>query len=73
MLNMNCGGQLVKDMSAFSFLQYIANKLNGVKAFTVEAVELTSLVRVPPMSKNMPPERKIELLNKLIKLGVTLP
>ena len=73
MLNIVAGGQKLGEMSAFAFLQFVANKLNGVKSFAVEAVELTSLIRVPPMSKNMFPEKKIEILNKLLKLGITLP
>ena len=51
----------------------MANKLTGIKAFSSDAVELTSLIRVPPMSQHMSPEKKIEIIRKMIKLGIKIP
>ena len=73
MLQLDIGGQKIKDMSAFSFLQWMALKLNGVKAFSSNAVELTQLTQVPPMSKNMPDDRKIDIIRKMMALGIQIP
>lgn len=72
-LELVIGGQKLRDMSAFGFLQWMANKLTGIKAFSSDAVELTSLIRVPPMSQHMSPEKKIEIIRKMIKLGIKIP
>lgn len=71
-LNANIGGQIVKDMSAFSFLQWLGNKLNNIKSFSADAVELTSLIQSPPMSRTMSDGRKIEIMRKLEKLNVPI-
>jgi hypothetical protein len=73
MLNLVVGGQKLKDMTAFGFLQWMANKLTNIKSFSPESIELTSLTQSPPMSKNMPDERKVDILKKLIKLGIQIP
>ena len=70
---MSLGGQKVSEMSNFAFLAWVGDKLNGVKAFSADAVELTSLIQTPPMSRNMPNERKVEILRKMEKLGIKIP
>ena len=72
-LQLDIGRQKLKDMSAFSFLQWMALKINGVKAFSSNAVELTQLTQVPPMSKNMPDDRKIDIIKKMIAIGIQIP
>lgn len=72
-LNMNLGGQVVKDMSGMSFLQWVASKVNNIGAHTPEVNEINMLIRFPPMSSKMPDEKKIELLRKLEKIGVPIP
>jgi hypothetical protein len=71
-LNIEIGGIKIKDMSAMTFLQWMANKLNGVKARSSDTVELTALISSPPMSRTMPEADKIKIIRKLIKLGVEI-
>lgn len=72
-LNLTIGGQKVSEMTAFAFLQWMANKVTNIKAFSADAVELTSLIQSPPMSRTMPNEKKIEILRKLERLNIQIP
>jgi hypothetical protein len=72
-LNMTIGGMKLKDASAFSFLQWVGEKINGIQAFSANAVELTSLVRTPPMSRNMSDDKKVEIIRRMIALKIPLP
>ena len=71
-LNKNIGGMTLREASTFSFLQWVGNKINGVPAFTVEAVELSMLVNNPPMSRKMSDDQKLQIINKLLKLNVKI-
>jgi hypothetical protein len=71
-LNYNIGGMTVKDATAFTFLQWVANKLNGVKAFSADATELVLQVQNPPMSRFMADENKIIMVRRLERIGVQL-
>lgn len=72
-LNMEIGGMKVKDMSSMTFIQWVAKKLNGLPAYKASTVELTSLVSNPPMSRLMPDEEKIRIINKMKSLDMPLP
>lgn len=72
LLDLVIGGQKLKDMSAFSFLQWIALKLNNIDRYNPEVNELTLLVQNPPMSRTMSDDQKILLIRKLQKLNVEI-
>lgn len=72
-LQFDIGGVTIKEAGAFTYLQWIANKINGVQAFSADSIELTALVQSPPMSRFMNNERKIELFRKLERLNIQLP
>ena len=72
-LSLQIGGQKVSEMSSLSFLQWVGEKINGIRAFSADAVELTSLIQYPPMSRNMTKEKKIEILRKLERLKIQIP
>jgi len=59
------GGIKLRDMSAITFLHYIAGKLNGVKTYTAANQELVMLVANPPMGRIMPEEEMCRLFRKL--------
>lgn len=67
-LNMNVGGMTIKDMSALSFLQWVAKKLNGIKAYTSTANELTMLISNPPMTRSMGDDAKLVIIRKMQNL-----
>ncbi len=71
-LDMNIGGIIMRDMTAITFLQFLAKKLNDVKAYSPEIVALTHLVRNPPMSRLMPNDEKIRIIRLLKKNGITI-
>lgn len=64
-LDSTIGGVVMRDMSAITFLHYIAGKLNGVKTYTAANQELVMLVANPPMGRIMPEEEKCRLFRKL--------
>lgn len=70
-LNTVVGGIKIKDMSAMTFIQIVAKKIDGMRAYSADVVELTSLVSSPPMGRFMPDEEKIRIVKKLIKHGAT--
>jgi len=65
MLDSVLGGVVVRDMSAITFLHYIAAKLNGVKTYSAANQELIQLIANPPLSRFMPEEEKCRILRKL--------
>ena len=72
LLDMKLGGQGVRDMSALSFMGWIAEKLNGLPTYRADTQELLEAVRGAPMSRNMAEQEKCRLLRKLIALDVPL-
>ncbi len=71
-LNMVVGGQVIREMSAISFAGWIAGKINGIPAYTPESVELTAIVRTPPLGSKMSDESKISFVRKLLKLNIPI-
>jgi hypothetical protein len=71
-LNSEINGVKIKDMNAIPFSHWVAAKLNGVKAYSSAVNELNQLVLHPPMSKKMPDIQKIDIIRKLISIGVEI-
>ena len=72
-LNTKFGGTTLKEMSAITFLQYVAKKLNDVKAYTATSNELRLLISNAPMSRFMSDDEKLKVIEKLKKLNIELP
>lgn len=70
---MDLGGQTVASMSALSFLQYVAKKLNDTTGGSAVASELRMLISNPPMGRVMPDDEKIRIIRKLRLLNVQIP
>lgn len=73
MLKLDLGGQTLAEMSAISFLQFVAKKLNGTVGGSAASAELRMLVSNPPMSRNIPDDEKIRIIRKLRTLNVQIP
>lgn len=71
-LNTDIGGQKVKDMSCLSFYQWLALKLNNVKTYDPGVVELTLMVKNPPIQRTMTDDAKLSIIQKLMKLNIPL-
>ena len=70
-LDTSIGGQILRDMSGISFTGWVAGKINGLPAYKASVVELTALVKSPPLGR-LPEEEKIKIVRKLIELEVPL-
>lgn len=71
-LNLNIGGMTLREMGTMVFLQWLAKKLNNLRAYSADVVELTTLISSPPMSRMFPEDEKIRIIKKLQKLGVEI-
>jgi len=72
-LNTDIGGIILRDMTAITFYQWLAKKLNNINAYSADVVELTSLISSPPMSRKLPDDEKIRIIKKLQKIGIQIP
>ena len=72
-LNTDIGGIKLKDMTAITFFQWVAKKLNSVPAYNSATVELTALISQPPMTRFYADDEKLRIISKLKKLNVPLP
>lgn len=72
MLDMKIGGQVVRDMSAITFLGVISERLNGAPTYNADTQELLAAVRGVPMGRSFPDEEKVRLLRKLQALNIKL-
>ena len=70
-LDFVAGGIAIKDMTALTFLGYIARKIDGLPAYKADMVELRGAVASPPYGV-MPEGEKVRLIRKLLNLDVTL-
>lgn len=70
-LDTNIGGQIIRNMSAITFIGWLAGKLNGLPAYKAATVELTALVSSPPLG-SMPEGEKIKVVRKLLELDVQI-
>lgn len=71
-LTLEIGGIKIRDMSALTFYQYIAKKLNNTKTYNATVVELTNLVMQAPMSRVLLEDEKIRIIKKLKSLNIEL-
>ena len=70
-LNLNMGGQRVKDMTCISFLSWLAGKLNNVEKYG-ELHDLVVLVSNPPLGNRLPDDDKIRIIRRLLASGIKL-
>lgn len=63
------GGIAVRDMSGITFLGWLANKINGVPAYTAATQELRMAVSGGYFG-TMPEAEKVRLVRKLIDLNL---
>lgn len=72
LLDMKIGGQVVRDMTAITFLGVISEKLNGAPTYTADTQELLAAVRSAPMGRLMADQEKVRLLRKLLALNIKI-
>lgn len=72
LLDLKLGGQVVRDMSAITFLGWLSDKLNGAPVYKADTQELLAAVRGLPMGRNMAEQEKVRLLRKLEALGISI-
>ena len=72
LLDLKLGGQVVRDMSAITFLGWLTNKIDGAPTYKADTQELLAAVSAAPMSRNMADQEKIRLLRKLEALNISL-
>jgi hypothetical protein len=67
------GGQVIKEMSALSFMGWLANKLNNVTITNdPNLAELRVAIANPPIMPRLADESKIKYVRKLLALGIAL-
>lgn len=72
-LELKCGGMMLKEMSALTFFGWLAGRLNGVPVNSdPDLAELRMAIRNPPMMPKVADVTKIKYVRKLIKLGISL-
>lgn len=71
-LDLELGGVRMRDMSAISFLHWLAKKIDGVPSYSAANQELVAAVAAPPLSNNMPDDEKVRLCRKLQAIGIEL-
>lgn len=72
LLDMSIGGQVVRDMSAITFLGVISERINGAPVYTADTQELLAAVRSAPIGRTMPDQEKVRLLRKLLALNIKI-
>ena len=60
-----------RDADGVQFVKFLLNKVNGMSTFDKRVVEINALSASYP-GRNLSPENKIEWLQKLEAIGVTL-
>jgi hypothetical protein len=71
-LNTEIQGQKIKDMTAIGFLHWVSARINGANAFSSTTNELKTLLTNPPMSRKMPDAQKIEIIKKMVNMGIEI-
>ena len=69
--NLEIGGMLIKEMTAITFLGWVASKLNGIETASPAKSELIMLVSHPPYGQ-LPIEEKVAIIRKLEKIGIVI-
>lgn len=70
-LDREVGGMKLRDMTAITFIAILAKRLNGINTYNSDAQALLGYVSNPPLGK-MSDDTKIEIINRLEKLGLTI-
>ena len=71
-LDFKVGTQTIREMSAITFLGWLAKKIDGQPSYSASIVELSMAVSHPPMTGTMEDNGKIDLVRKLLRAGITL-
>ena len=71
LINLEIGGIAIKDMTAITFLGWVARQLNGIEGASPARNELVLLVSRPPLGQ-LPLEEKVAIIRKLEKLGIVI-
>ena len=72
-LDIKIGDQTVQELSALSFLHWVAKKIDGVPAYSASNQELVLAVSHAPLSNTMPDEEKIRLVRKMLSINIPIP
>jgi glucose-6-phosphate dehydrogenase assembly protein OpcA len=70
-LNIEIGGLKIKDMTAITFVGWLAKKVNNLSVTNSDSVWLISKIKNPPMGR-MLDEDKIEAVRKLMNLNIEI-
>lgn len=70
-VKMKLGGMLLEEMTAITFLGWVAKKINNQPTNSPTLSELARLVVNPPMGK-MSVENKLQIIRKLEALGIEI-
>lgn len=70
-IKMKLGGVALEDMTAITFIGWIARKLNNQSTNSPIMNELTTLIKNPPMGK-MSIENKLQIIRKLEALNIEI-
>lgn len=71
-LDLVTGGQSIREMTAITFLGWMANKLDGVPTYRADTQELLMAVSQAPVSRFVPDDEKIRLIRKLLALNIDI-
>ena len=71
-LDFKVGDQTIREMTAITFLHWLAKKIDNSSAYSAQIVELTMAISAPPVGQQMEESGKVELVNKLLRAGITL-
>ena len=70
-LDYQLAGTSIREIGAMSFLSWVLNKVNGVKAYSAATQEILGLAKNPPLG-TIPETEKIKIVRKLIEAGAEL-
>lgn len=65
-LDYQLAGTSIRDIGTISFLSWVLNKINGVKAYSAATQEILGLAKNPPLGNILEGE-KIKIVRKLIE------
>ena len=72
-LDLDIGGQTVREMTAITFLHWVAKKIDGQPAYSAANQELLMAVSHAPLSNNMPDAEKVRLTRKMLSINIKIP
>jgi len=72
-LDLNIGGQTIREMTAITFLHWVAKKIDGTPAYSAANQELIMAVSHAPLSNTMPDAEKIRMIRKMQSINLQIP